>query len=395
MTAGDALGRLFGVLALSSFLAAAMLAARVPGLDRWFGGLVRIWFVHRLLGFAAFILIMLHVLLLVFAALPLSVEAGIERIFPAQWETWIGWAGFVVMAVFVAPTFGVFGKPHYQRWKRLHSISGLALLLVVFHGLAFTATPLLWWVLTIAAVAAVVWRQALAPILARRPYTVERVERLARDVVELSLRPGRDALTWRAGQFVYLTPLDRRLKAGYREEHPYTVSSSPSQPVMRIGIKAVGDATEALKDIAPGADVQIEGPYGAFLEPDAPELKRLWLGGGIGITPFVAGARFIQEKGAADVDTVLVYLANRPERGYYLGELERIADDCAGFSVFPHYLSEQGVITRDYLAEKCPDFASREVFLCGPPGMVAHLRALLKHEGMPGRRIHTEAFDFL
>ncbi|NBD95151.1 MAG: hypothetical protein GVY11_01575 [Gammaproteobacteria bacterium] len=46
----NAAGRLTGVAGLSMLLLAAILSARVPGFDRPFGGLTRLWRTHHLLG---------------------------------------------------------------------------------------------------------------------------------------------------------------------------------------------------------------------------------------------------------------------------------------------------------------------------------------------------------
>ena len=402
------LAELAGVFALSAFLLAGMLSARIPGTDPWFGGLVRLWTIHRWLGFSAFMLVMAHVLLLALAILPASVGASVATLFPplSHWEVWVGWAAFLTMLVFIAPTLGFFGTLHYQNWKRLHLLSAPALVLALVHTLMLSATAWVWWLLSALALAAIAWRKLLSPRLARKPYVVDGIDKLARDVVELRLRPKGKGIRWQAGQFVYLTPMDSSLVAGYREEHPYTIASGSGDDELKIGIKAVGDATRALLDIKPGAEVRIEGPYGTFFEnaalaqkgtglPGEPR-KQLWLAGGIGITPFVAGARDrVGNTVAQGPDACLFYLANRPERAYYLDELVRIAEACDGFEVHTHYMNEHGVITRDYLAERCPDFAERDIYLCGPPGMINHLQTLLRHEGVPAHRIHTEAFDFL
>ena len=398
------LAELVGVLAMSAFLLAGMLSARIPGTDPWFGGLVRLWTIHRWLGFSAFMLVMVHVLLLALATLPSSLGLSVATLFPpfSYWEVWAGWAAFMTMLVFIAPTLGFFGTLHYQNWKRLHLLSAPALVLALVHTLSLSATAWVWWLLSALALAAIAWRKLLSPWLARKPYVVDAVDTLAKGVVELRLRPRGKGIRWQAGQFVYLTPMDRSLAAGYREEHPYTIASGSGNEELRIGIKAVGDATSALVSIQPGAEVRIEGPYGTFFKNThydkagaEPQRKQLWLAGGIGITPFVAGARDKLQKADLGPDACLFYLANRPERAYYLDELVQIAEASATFTVHAHYMNEHGVITTEYLAQRCPDFAEREVYLCGPPGMITHLQKLLRHEGVPADRIHTEAFDFL
>ena len=57
---------------------------------------------------------------------------------------------------------------------------------------------------------------------------VSSVAHPANNIVELSLEPRGDVLTYEPGQFIYLAPYDRALDAGYGEEHPYTLSSSPT-----------------------------------------------------------------------------------------------------------------------------------------------------------------------
>lgn len=59
---------------------------------------------------------------------------------------------------------------------------------------------------------------------------------------------------------------------------------------LRFGIKDLGDASHALQTVTPETRVLIEGPYGEFFERRFPQRDMLWLGGGIGITPFVGGA---------------------------------------------------------------------------------------------------------
>jgi len=389
--------RTTGILALSTFVAAALLSARVPRTDRWFGGQMRLWEIHKLLGFSAFLLVMAHVLLLALMALPVSVERSVTFIFPpmAQWDVWAGWLAFVLMVVFIAPTFGFFGRLHYQRWKSLHRISAPAFLLALVHGIALAPGAAIWWLLGVLALAAIAWRLVFSRPLARQRYTVDSVTPLARDVVEINLKPLGRGMTWQPGQFVYLSPLDPQLEAGIGEEHPYTIASADSDTHMRIGVKAIGDATTALQHVRPGTEAEVEGPYGTFLEAHEPDRGRLWLGGGIGITPFVAGARAMRTGTSEAVDTVSLYLADRPERAYYLDELKTIAEATPTFTAHVHYFNEHGVLTADFLRAHCPDFAEREVFICGPPGMIAHVDRLLRDEGVPPERIHTEAFDFL
>ena len=390
------LARATGVLSLTLMLMAGVLSIRLPGLDPWFGGLTQMWFIHHLMGWSGFMLAMIHVWMVAGSALTLSLDAAVHNLFPplAYWQVWAGWAALAALLIFLAPTFKFFHEPAYRRWKRLHLLSALALLLGLVHALALGSKPWPWLLLGALALAAYVWRKLLSPRIARLDYQVAEVETLGSGMVELSLSPEGAPLRHGPGQFVYLTPLDPTLADGRGEEHPYTLSSAPDAPRLRIGIKALGDATQAIQDIRPGSRVQVEGPYGEFLTPRDPARPALWLGGGIGITPFVSAVRAL-EGGAADPPVHLFNLVNTDADAYYRPELERLAAEIPGLTLTIHRWEEDGVLDVAYLAAHCPDFARREVWICGPPVLTQHLTAILRAQGVPRRRIHSEAFNLL
>lgn len=387
-----------GILGMSMMLVAAALSVRLPGLDRWFGGLPHMWLIHRGIGFGAFILIMVHALLLGFAAMPAGLSSSLTTMFPPfeNWAVWMGWLALITMVIFLGPTFQFFGRPlHYQRWKKLHLLSAVATVFALLHLFPLARELWLWVILAVLAIGAIVWRKGLSPKLGRYAYEVVSVEPLVRGVVEISLKPTGQTMPYEAGQFVYLSPIDPELSAGHNEEHPYTIASSPDDEYLRIGIKDLGDASHALQTIKPGTKAMVEGPYGDFYDRHYPERKQLWLAGGIGVTPFVSGSRAIKAGENQGDDVHLVYLANDHQRAYYLDELMAIGKDSDTLTVTPHYYRELGPLDSEFLKQHCPDFAEREIYMCGPPGMTEHLRQLLIEHGVPRSRIHSEAFDFL
>lgn len=395
------LGRATGVLGLSCLLLTGLLSVRIPGLDLWFGGLTRLWKIHHALGAAAFLLILAHPLLLSLDAARLSPQAAASVLLPdaSAWSVWAGWGALAAMAAFLAPTFAFFGPPEYQRWKALHALSGPAMALGAAH--AFWSGRLLpgawgrtiWAALGACALLAYAYRVLAARVVARRGYTIVRVEPAGRGVVELSLRPDGALFPHRDGQFVYLTPLDPGLAAGRGEEHPFTVSSSAREPVLRIVVKALGDASRALQTVAVGSRALVEGPYGGFFPRAGTAARELWIAGGVGLTPFLARARSLSPGDAVDVH--LVYCVQDESRAHFLKELEAVAARFAGFRLWPHFFAREGPLTAEYLAARCPDAAGREVFVCGPPGLIAAARAELRRTGVPAARVHSEDFSWL
>lgn len=393
------LARATGALALTLILLAALLSIRIPGLDRGFGGLTRMWTIHHGLGWAGFVLVLVHVWLVAAGGLTTSTEAAIHRLFPPLDRTalWAGWAALLALVVFLAPTFKFFGEPGYARWKRLHLISAAALVLALLHAVPLAAVAWPWWLLGALAMAAILWRKVLAPRLGSRPYRVEAVEALGPDLVELQLAPADGTpLMHGPGQFVYLTPLDSTLASGAGEEHPYTLTSAPGAAHLRIAIKALGDATRALQQVRPGTDMRVEGPYGDFL-PRCPQSRpALWVGAGIGITPFVGAIRAMAEGGQRLHPSVqLIYAVNTRAEAHFADALERLVANLPNVSLAIHERNASGLVDAAWLQAQCPDLQQREVWICGPAPFDRHLRAILRAQGIPRRRIHSEAFHLL
>lgn len=394
-------GKLTAILGLSCLLLAGILAVRVPGFDRWFGGLTRLWRLHHWLGTLSFLFIMLHPVLLAFAAVPAGMQVAGMVLFPpfGFWATWLGWLALLAMMVFLAPSYSFFGPPKYQRWKRMHLVSGAALVLGAIHGYALNTVfvdagnMLVWGGLGLLAILAFGWRAVVSKKAARKPWRIKAVEPLAEGVVELVLEPLGRPLSHAAGQFVYFTPHDPALAAGRNEEHPYTISSEPQSDEMRIAIKDLGDASGALQTVTPGSLAHVDGPYGHFFRVGVEE-SELWLGGGIGMTPFVGRARELAYAGKP-VDIRLVYCAQDVSRAYFLAELEDIAKRIEGFTVTPHFFADEGPLAEPFLAAHVPDYAKRMAYICGPLPMIRLARRMLREAGVPPFRIRSEEFELL
>jgi predicted ferric reductase len=395
------LGRAAGILGLCFLLLSGLISLRIPGFDLWFGGLTQLWKVHHVLGAAAFVLVMAHPLLLAFASARVSIQAAAAVLFPqsAEWSVWAGWAAFAAMTIFLAPTFWFFGQPEYRRWKALHALSGVAIVLGVAHAvplgrsLAGNWGKTIWLGYGALALAAFVYRKCVAPRTARKAYTVVNVQLVNRGIVELTLAPDEELLNYRAGQFIYLTPLDPRLASGRNEEHPYTVSSAPGKGMLRVAIKDAGDATHALQTVAAGGKALVEGPYGDFFPVKKRTDRELWIAGGIGLAPFLSRARALSPDDTVDVH--LIYCVQDETRAHFLSELEAIAAKIPGFRLWKHFFYREGPLSGAFMSVCCPDFPSREIYVCGPPPLITAARRELRRHGVPGSRIHTEDFTWL
>ncbi len=117
------------------------------------------------------------------------------------------------------------------------------------------------------------------------------------------------------------------------------------------------------------------------------------IAGGVGITPLRALFESLPGVGGT---AVLLYRASTSAELPLYQELAEIARD-RGFGLFP-LLGPRGVEPDPFSAAELvrlvPDLAEREVYLCGPPGLVHAARRGLHRARVPGRRIHVESFDF-
>src|SRR3970040_78401 len=103
----------------------------------------------------------------------------------------------------------------------------------------------------------------------------------------------------RAGQFLFVRfPSEKDLN----ESHPFTISSAPSEDVLRLTIKASGNFTRDLfSNLKAGSDAVVEGAYGSF-DYRTGGGKQIWVAGGIGITPFLSFIRDLETDLGHDVD---------------------------------------------------------------------------------------------
>jgi len=397
----NALGRLAGIAGLGLFLMAAITCVRIIGFDRWFGGLTNLWKTHHLLGAWSFLLLLAHPLLLALANVDISLNGAVAVILPTKGGAaiWAGWGSLILMMIFLAPSFAFFGKPDYQKWKKIHALSGLAAVLAVVHTLWLARTipepwdGLIWLSLITAAIASLAYSLLFDRRASQFDYVVSAVHHPANNVVELSLSPTGRALNYDPGQFVYLTHFDRNLAAGYGEEHPYTLSSSPDEKVLRITIKDLGDASRAIQHIKADTSVRVCGPYGAFF-PRSDQDKELWIAGGIGITPFLGRARHLAAKGNK-VDMHLIYCVQDEARSLFADELQQLADAIPGFVLSLHYYYQHGPLDADFLRYHCPDIGGRQVYICGPKPLITLARNLSLGSGVPHNKLHSEEFDLL
>jgi propane monooxygenase reductase subunit len=213
-------------------------------------------------------------------------------------------------------------------------------------------------------------------------------------VVRLNL--GRRRFRYRAGQAVLLG------LPGQDQRRPYSIASAPeearAQGYLEFLIKtdAEGRFGPHLAGLRRGARVEVEGPLGSFVFPDAPREDRiLFVAGGAGVAPLRTMLHHALARRYQGHVTVL-YSARSPRHFAYEAELRHLARRkrielilTVTREAGADWAGRRGRIDEAALAPLVSTPATL-CFVCGPPGLVAGVPPILGRLGVLPRRIRTE-----
>ncbi len=211
-----------------------------------------------------------------------------------------------------------------------------------------------------------------------------------------SLADNKD-LNYLPGQFAFITPVSPKVP---QEEHPFTISSTPSRPgSLQFIIRSRGDWTSTIKELDPGDQVFVDGPYGRFSHLILPENAAIiMIAGGIGITPMLSMLRYMAD--VKDHRPVLLIWSNRgPETTVFAEEIETLQRNLPQLEMMkimtraPQEGRYPGRLTRQRLARLLQGWPRQtDIFLCAPPEMVLELSRALHQLGFSPARVYKEIF---
>jgi predicted ferric reductase len=285
----------------------------------------------------------------------------------------------------------------YDRWRQVHRLTGLLVAASFVHGLLdgspFPRSPLLRWSYVAVGgigIAFYIYRELLSRFVrSLHDYEVDAITPAGEGMVEISLRPLGRPVTFIPGQFalVYIEAKD-----GWHR-HPFTIASSPSEDVVRVTVKALGDYTSSLRELLePGMPAVIGGPHGRFNHAKGTK-DQVWIAGGVGVAPFLSWMRALADH--PPPGTVDLYYAFTGEPAPFADELTAIgsADDHVRVHLVDSAVAGRLTAER-VISETTADPAHLSVFLCGPEAMLRDLQAGLRERGVRSRNIHREYFDW-
>jgi predicted ferric reductase len=414
MTLRDAMVQYTGIVAIGCMSVAMILAVRPHWPERWLGGLDKMYRLHKWLGIGGLVFAVTHWLWtqgpkwavgLGWLQRPARgsravLENPVEQFFMTLRGAAEGLGEWAFYAAVLLIALALIQYFPYRLFYKTHRWLAVAYLVLVFHSTVLTKfsywlTPLglaIGLLLACGTAAAVI-------VLLRRVGAGRQVEGTISSLIyfpTLRVLEGQIELPhgWpghKAGQFAFVTSSESE------GAHPYTIASAWHDAERRLTFiaKELGDYTRTLNErLHVGQKATIEGPYGCFtFDDDRP--RQIWIGGGIGVTPFIARMKQIAMRGSAGPAQSQAIDLFHTTTDYSEEAIAKLEADAQAANVRLHVLHDarHGLLTADRIRADVPEWRDASIWFCGPPGFGAALRRDFAAHGLPvTQRFHQELF---
>lgn len=400
-------GLVLGMTGFAVLVLQPVLSCRFRWIERPFG-LDRLLRIHRITGVAGALLVTAHPLLLALG----RDNWGLLLSFDLPWYHLAARATLAVLLLFgIAALFHSRFRIPFQWWFRGHTLLTPVILAGVFMH-SYTAAVryqpiplrLLWFALLGTGVFSYLHLTLYRRFGGRlRPWKVAGVSRIGRDVWDITMEPpgGRRVFEYLPGQFLFVTLL--RGRGLPTEEHPFTISSSPTQKGhVSISPKESGDYTATVGKTEVGDGAVVMAPYGRFshLLRNGPS-RMVFAAGGIGITPMMSMLRYMRDTGDRR-KVLLLYGCRTEEDLVFRDELEGMSGsgEAPELEMVPVLSSpgaswegETGYVDGEKLDRLAGDLDASSFYICGPPPMMEKICDALRERGVEEENIHMERFS--
>ncbi|WP_374375892.1 ferric reductase-like transmembrane domain-containing protein [Dongia sp.] len=400
-----------GIIAVGTMSAALVLALRLKWLEPYLNGLDKMYRLHKWLGITALVFGLIHwwwaqgtkwMVGWGMLARPERGSSATQTLGPVESllrtqrgvAEFLGeWAFYAAVALIVLALWKRFP---YHLFVKTHKWLAALYLVFVYHAailvkFAYWTQPIGWAVAvlllagTLAAMACLLGRIGSGRKVQGEIESIIDYPELR--VLETSIRlsdqswPGHSA-----GQFAFVTS---RKDEG---AHPYTIASAwdPDERRVVFITKALGDHTARLKTwLKAGMSVTVEGPYGCF-DFRGKHACQIWVGAGIGITPFIARMKYLARSPGAQE----IFLFH-PTADFSQVAIDKLTADAKAANVSLHVLvdARDGLLSGERIRAAVPGWRSASLWFCGPSALGETLRQDFAKHGFPAADFHQEMFE--
>ncbi|RUU43952.1 FAD-dependent oxidoreductase [Mesorhizobium sp. M6A.T.Ce.TU.002.03.1.1] len=203
-----------------------------------------------------------------------------------------------------------------------------------------------------------------------------------------------------AGQSISLTLLNPSETDSKGSSRHLTLASGPEEPELMVATRLRDTAFKrSLASLPMGGAVRMTDPNGDLTLHDDPMRPAVFLAGGIGITPFLAMARYAAAARLPHRIT-LFYSNRRPENAAFLGELQWLQKTNPNFNVVATMTAasevaqpwdgQTGAINAALMRRHLPDMLAPIYYLAGSPAMVGAMHEMLSGLGVNDEDVRSE-----
>ncbi|KHD87489.1 MAG: ferric reductase [Bdellovibrio sp. ArHS] len=401
-----------GALAMGWMSLAMLLAARPKFAEAWFGGLDKMYRFHKWLGISVAVISVFHWFMskapkwAVALGLLERRQRGPRPEAANQIEQWFsGYRGlaesigeWMFYGTLILILIALVKKISYRSFYKTHRLFALVYLGLVFHTVILTKFS--YWT---SPVGLILLPLLMGGVVAAVLSLFKKIgfSRQGHGIIEhIEYYPGvntlevgiKDLQGWRGhqpGQFAFVT------SDAAEGAHPFTIASSWRESDAKITfiVKELGDYTASLKEaLHVGQKMRIEGPYGCFTFDDD-RSTQVWIGGGIGITPFVARMKFLAENKASFPQTIYLFHSTGQADE---SALAKLTADAKAAGVHLHiFVDVRGDrLTGEKIRELVKNWRESSFWFCGPVGLGNALKADFATAGEAiDSRFHQELFN--
>ena len=388
--------QLFGVIGFSLFAMSFILSTRIKPIEKYFGGLDKLYHLHHTIGKAAFFMLLIHPVVLAVRWLPDNIAKTFWYLLPVHRKMEINLGSWALIGLTLLLLFTLIIKLPYDKWKITHKFMGLFFILGIAHVFGVdsfyeenTWLAIYFIILAFLALSAFMYKAILHKwVVKKHAYNVVGINRINDTIMEITLSNTSTPFDYTPGQFCFFQFVSEDISM---ESHPYTICGTSVEGEMNILVKSLGDYTTNLyKKLTLNTPVLVEGPYGCF-DYRVGTKEQIWIAGGVGIAPFISWCRDLEKNYMLGLEVDLYYCVNNETEASHLEEFKKLEKARPNFRVHLCCSDKSGFIKGSDIRET----NNKTIFICGPKEMRGVLLRDFKALNVPKENIIFEDFDFI